>query len=80
MRFKDVTVRTSTNAGEQNMPFYRIETAAYADRPANVLHVNGEKSRDLHIAQIADKGCTEFTVTELTVAEYRAVALARLKG
>lgn len=62
------------------MSFYRIEYPAYADRPANVLHVNGETSRDLHIAQIANAGCTEFKVTELTVAEYRAVALAKLKG
>ena len=61
------------------MTFYRIEYPAYADRPANVLHVNGEASRDLHMAQIANAGCDEFTVTELTAAEYRAVALAKLK-
>ena len=60
------------------MAFYRIETPAYADRPANVFHVNGEASRDLHIVQIADKGCSEFKVTELTAAEYRAVAMAKL--
>lgn len=58
--------------------FYRIEYPAYADRPANVLYVNGETSRDLYIAQIANKGCTEFKVTELTAAEYRAVAFAKL--
>jgi len=62
------------------MAFYRIEYPAYADRPANSLLVNGDASRDLHIAQIADKGCTEFAVTELTAAEYRAAALARTKG
>jgi hypothetical protein len=69
---------------ESKMTFYRIEYPAYfcakdnADRPANTLHVNGAASRDLHIAQIADKGCTEFTVTELTAVEYRAVARAML--
>ena len=63
---------------ENKMAFYRIEYPAYADRPANVLHVNGEASRDLHIAQIANKGCHEFKVTELTAAEYRAVAMAKL--
>ena len=60
------------------MAFYRIEYPAYADRPANTLHVVSEASRDLHMAQIADKGCTEFTVTELTAAEYCAVAMAKL--
>lgn len=62
------------------MAFYRIEYPAYADRLANTLHVNGEASRDLHMAQIANKGCTEFKVTELTAAEYRVVALAKLGG
>ena len=62
------------------MTFYRIEYPAYADRPANSLLVNGEASRDLHMAQIADKGCTEFTVTELTAVEYRTAALAKLRG
>ena len=60
------------------MAFYRIEYPAYADRPANVLHVNGETSRDLHMAQIANAGGKDFTVTELTAAEYRAVAMAKL--
>lgn len=60
------------------MAFYRIETPAYADRPANTLHVNGDASRDLHMAQIANAGCPEFVVTELTKDEYRAVALAKL--
>lgn len=59
--------------------FYRIETPAYADRPANTLHVVGDASRDLHIAQIANAGCHEFKVTELTQAEYRAAALAKLE-
>lgn len=62
------------------MTFYRIEYPAYADRPANVLHVNGDASRDLHIAQIANAGCTEFKVTVLSAVEYRAVALAKLRG
>lgn len=60
------------------MAFYRIEYPAYADRPANTLLVNGEASRDLHIAQIANKGGTGFKVTELTAAEYRAIAKAKL--
>jgi len=58
--------------------FYRIEYPAYADRPANTIHCVGEKSRDMHIAQVADKGAVSITVTELTAAEYRAVAFAKL--
>lgn len=61
------------------MTFYRIEYPAYADRPANVLHVNGEASRDLHIAQVANAGGSGFIVTELTAAEYRAAAMAKLR-
>lgn len=69
---------------ERQMAFYRIECPAYfsakrnAEQPANSILVNGDASRDQHIAQIADKGCNEFTVTELTAAEYRAAALAKL--
>jgi hypothetical protein len=68
----------------QMTTFYRIECPAYfsartnAEQPANSFLVNGEASRDLHIAQIADKGCADFKVTELTPAEYRAAALAKL--
>lgn len=62
------------------MAFYRIEYPAYGDRPANVLHVNGEASRDLHMAQIANAGGSDFTVTELTFSEYRAVALSKLRA
>lgn len=60
--------------------YYRIETPAYADRPANTLHVVGNASRDLHIAQITNAGCPTVTVTELSKDEYRAVALAKLQG
>ena len=66
------------------MTFYRIEYPAYfcakdgAERPANSLMVNGERSRDLHIAQITNAGGSDFTVTELTAAEYRAAAMAKL--
>ena len=65
------------------MPFFRIEYPAYfcskdnAERPANVLHVSGESSRDLHMAQIANAGGGDFTVTEMTAAEYRSAALAK---
>lgn len=68
------------------MALYRIECAAYfssrinAERPANSFLVNGDKARDLHIAQIANQGCTEFKVTELSAAEYRAEAFAKLRG
>lgn len=62
------------------MAFYRIETAAYADRPANSLLVNGEVSRDLHMAQIANAGCTDFTVTELSREEYLAAIRAKMMG
>jgi hypothetical protein len=65
------------------MTFYRIEYPAYfcakdnAERPANSLMVSGEASRDLHMAQITNAGGKDFTVTELTAAEYRAAAMAR---
>lgn len=66
------------------MAFYRIEAPAYfstrmnAELPANAFHVKGEVARDLHLVQMANQGCPEFKVVELTAAEYRAAALAKL--
>ena len=64
----------------QRGKFYRVEYPAYEGRAAHVIHVRGEASRDRHIAQIANKGCADFKVTELTADQYRAVALAKLKA
>lgn len=58
--------------------FYRIEYPAYADRPANTIHVVGQKSRDLHVGQVKNAGATDIKITELTAAEYRAAVFAKV--
>ncbi len=64
------------------MGLYRIDRPAYfnvihnEERPATTVHMSSDKSRDEYIANLTFAGCTEFTVTELTQAEYRAVARA----
>lgn len=69
---------------ERQMTLYRIETPAYfsarmgEEVGPNSFLVNGDAARDLHLVQIANQGCSEFSVTELSAADYRAEAFARL--
>lgn len=66
--------------------FYRIEVPTYFNTrlnmrcEANSFLVNGTAAKDKHVAQIGNQGCTEFNVVELTAAEYRNAAMAKIRS
>lgn len=66
------------------MAFFRIECPAYfntrmnAPLPANTFHVNGDKARDLRIAQMENQGARDVVAVEISAEDYLAVAMAKI--